>query len=155
ELHQFDCVDLQRFPGGTPYPEIAGAVAARLHLPALQPTTPSGRLLVALDATGIGRAVAELFLDAGLPADVSVVTSTGGIETVREPWLDRAGRRVATWYRVPKPDLVATIQAALQTGRLRFAGALPLGATLRRELLSFRASPTAPDMLSGRDSPDD
>jgi hypothetical protein len=43
-------------------------------------------------------------------------------------------------YRVPKRDLVASVQVVLQTQRLKCAEALPLAQTLVQELLNFRVT---------------
>jgi hypothetical protein len=41
---------------------------------------------------------------------------------------------------VPKRDLVASVQAALQSGTLKFAADLPLAPTLIQEMLNFRVT---------------
>ena len=43
-------------------------------------------------------------------------------------------------YRVPKRDLVGTLQVLLQTGRLKIADALPRAAILVQELLNFKVT---------------
>jgi hypothetical protein len=49
----------------------------------------------------------------------------------------RARYEAGSW-RVPKPELVATLDVALTTGRLKVAQGLPLWSAFREELLAFR-----------------
>jgi hypothetical protein len=114
---------------GTSYPEIVGNVASVLA----SPRVPHGARL-ALDSTGVGRAVTDLFLDARLSAEVIPVTLTGGREVKRERW--NRSRSIGYW--APKSEVVGTTQALLSTGRLKIAKSLPLAAVLQRELLDFR-----------------
>ena len=79
-----------------------------------------------IDATGVGRAVADLFNDCGRA--VTRITITGGDHVHRE------GRE----YRVPKSDLASTAQALLQTDRLQFSARVPLTGLLMGELKDFR-----------------
>ena len=43
-------------------------------------------------------------------------------------------------YRVPKRDLVSTLQVLFQAGRLKVAGDLPEARTLTEELLNFKVT---------------
>jgi hypothetical protein len=79
-----------------------------------------------VDATGVGPPVVDLLTQAQL--NPIAVTITGGDQVARE------GRR----YRVPKRDLVSTVQIALQSGRLKVAQALPEANTLVKEMLAFK-----------------
>jgi hypothetical protein len=152
DAYQFACVDLERFTGMS-YPAIAAAVSAKLALPALQPREGQDSVLFALEITGVGKSVADLFIDARFPADLALITSTGGVETIRDCWIDRSGwAAAAAWFRVPKQDLVAVMLASLQAERLTFAGAMPLAKLLRQELHNFRATPARADELSGRNN---
>jgi len=122
---------IRRYALGTRYPSVVDDVAGLL---AGVPRGVTARL--AVDETGVGRPVVDLFERAGLkPIAVNI---TGGTAVVR------AGRR----YSVPKRELVSVVQAALQTGRLKIAEALPEAATLLRELLAFRVTISA----TGHDS---
>src|SRR5207237_6882902 len=106
---------------GTSYPAIVQAVAALLRRPELRPDPASGlppRL--AIDATGVGRPVIDLFLAAAMPATLYPVTITGG-DAPR--WDGRSA-----W--VPKKDLVGAVQATLQSGRLKVVPMLVLAETL-------------------------
>jgi hypothetical protein len=117
---------LHRWHLGTAYPQIVADVKALLA------QVPGSSL--ALDATGVGRAVVDLFRAAQLPAAqlpaarLVPITITGGNEATR---VDRG------WH-VPKKDLVGSVQAALQARRLRIAPALREAKTLTKELQTFR-----------------
>jgi hypothetical protein len=114
---------VERFELDTPYPQQVRRVEELMQS---APLRERGCQLV-VDQTGAGRPVVDLFREANL--DPAGVTITGGDATGRD------GRD----YRVPKKDLVSTVQALLQTGRLKFAEGLPLAGVLTEELQKFRA----------------
>jgi hypothetical protein len=122
---------LHRFTLGTPYPQIVAAVVDLLRSPPLR-----GSMLV-VDQTGVGRPVVDMLTD-GLEGRVNCqfcpITITAGHEVTRS----EVGQ-----LRVPKKELVASLQVLLQTRRLRIAQALPDAATLVRELETFRVKVTA------------
>jgi hypothetical protein len=81
---------------------------------------------LAVDATGVGRAVVNMLRARGIQLDA--VTLHGG---------DRQG--FADGYvRLPKRDLVGMLQVNLQSGWLKVAQELELAETLRQELLNFK-----------------
>jgi hypothetical protein len=113
---------LERPPLGNPYPAIVERVKTLLQQ---LPSVPTPATLV-VDATGVGRPVADLFAAAQL--DPVAVTITGGDKESHE----RGD------YRVPKRNLVGILQVALQTGQLKVAKSLPEAAILVEELLNFK-----------------
>ncbi len=120
---------IERFRLGTPYPKIVEDVAA---LVAKHPLRQYGSLVI--DATGVGRAVVDMFAAAGV--GFTPVTITGGDAETREatyPW----------HWKVPKRNLVGVVQVLLQTDRLRFAQGLPELPTLLNELQTFQVKLTA------------
>jgi len=127
----YDVGHLERLPLGTPYTD----VPARLHalLRAIDGAhhargQPPARTTLVVDQTGVGIAVVDLLRAAGLsPVAVSI---HGGDATTRGD--DRS-------YRVPKRELVGTVQVLLQGRRLRIAQGLALTPTLTAELANFRA----------------
>ncbi len=119
----FDIGHLERLPLGTSYPAIVDLIAERLR------RMPDA--VLAVDATGVGRAVVDLMLQRRL--DPVCVTITAG-ETAR-----CEGRE---WH-VPKVDLIQTLQVSLQHKRARFATSLPERDQLVRELLSFEQRTSA------------
>ena len=121
--NRFDVRHVHRWPLGTSYPAVIADLMEWFAVGTL-----AGSTLV-VDATGVGRPVVDMIRDANLPADLTPFNITAGF---------REGDGT-----VPKKDLVAAIQAALQTRRLRFAEALPLRPVLERELETFRVKVTA------------
>jgi hypothetical protein len=89
-----------------------------------------GRSVLAVDGTGVGRAVVDLLREEGfqLNLDFYPVLIHGG---------DREHLDKGFW-RVPKRDLVFGAQAALQTERLKFAAGMDNLDTLVQELRDFR-----------------
>ena len=122
---------LQRFALKTPYPAIVAQVATLVR--DLARRTPQPQLRLVVDATGVGRPVVDLLRQEHLPAALIDVTITGGDSVTHE------GRT----YRVPKRDLVSTVQVALQSERLKIAQQLPDAQTLTRELLAFQVKISA------------
>jgi hypothetical protein len=111
-VYDFACLHLERFPLGTPYPAIVESVKARLERPDLGPSPH-----LAIDATGVGRAVVDMVQDASITADISPVTITAGNgDFRREPWHGYYGPAA---YWVAKLHLIGLLQAALLCGRLR------------------------------------
>jgi len=117
----YHIVYLHRFPLKTPYTAIVEAVQELLSRDPLK-----GNYKLVLDTTGVGLPIADMFRQAGMKPACIVIT--GGTITNREG---------STW-RVPKRDLISTLQVLLQSGRLKIAKDLPEAATLMNELLSFR-----------------
>lgn len=122
---------LQRFPPGTAYSEIVdavGKVLAALNGP-----------VVVVDVTAVGGPIAQL-LD------------------WPEVWTRRvtltAGERDAT--KLPRLDVAALLQIALQEGRLAIAPG-PLAGELARDLRTFSPKPSAgaASELAWRDRPSD
>jgi hypothetical protein len=117
---RLDLVHLERYPLGTPYTSVANRVAALVRDPRLL----SPELVV--DAGGVGGAVADILAAEGIL--FVPVTLTGG---------QKARYEGGSW-RVPKPELVAALDVALTTRRLKVAQGLLLWPALREELLAFR-----------------
>jgi len=133
---RYDLRHLQRFPLHTDYPAIVDAVAALLGREPLG----GADVTLALDFTGVGRPIFDLFAKARLRGTLVPVTIHGG---------DAASRDGRGW-RVPKRELISATQVLLQTGRLRIAPALAEAETLVRELADYRVKISA----SGHDSYD-
>jgi len=124
----FHARHLQRFALGTPYPAIVASVAGMLKQPPLTGEKPR----LAVDETGVGAPVVDLFRQARLNASLHPIHITGG-STVN---YDRGVEYV------PKRNLVSVVQVALQTDRLKIASALPEAGTLVRELQDFQVKIT-------------
>src|SRR3954447_5415948 len=128
----YDIVRLERLELGTPYtaiPDRVRTIAQRVQQSWLDavweeegaavragrrvtqhPTLADAPIDVVMDATGVGRPVVDLLREAGL--DPVAVTIHGGDQVIR------VNEREC---RVPKRDLVGSVQAAMQTRRLRAA----------------------------------
>jgi hypothetical protein len=125
---------LHRWPLWTPYPQIVGNVRDMLDRPPLR----GGTAALVVDATGVGRAIVDLFTDAAVSVRLVPVTITAGSEA----------REGFEGWRVPKRDLVGVVQVLLQRRRLRVAKALAEAERLLEEMEAFRVQITA----SGRDT---
>jgi hypothetical protein len=113
---------------GVRYPEIVRTVKGRLV--ALTTPYPPATVRMALDRTGVGRAVGDAFIEAELPCDLVQLTIHGG-DAVTE---DDAG------FRVPKRDLVGATQRMLQESRLTVASVLPLAQAFVEEATNFKVT---------------
>jgi len=122
---------LQRWQLGTKYAKIAADVAELLRRPPFRGTDTT----LVIDRGGVGEAVYEQIEDhaGGGPADLVGVSITGGRKVTS------AGPQ---HYRVPKRELVAALQVAVQNGEIRAASDLELWPTLRSEMESFTAEIT-------------
>lgn len=112
---------LGRYELGTRYPAIIADVARLVSRPPV-----AGHYTLIADATGVGRPVLDMFVDAGLqPVGITI---TGGHEVTEDD----------DGFHVPKRDLVSAVQVLFQSGRLKIVDSLPLASTLVKELLAFR-----------------
>lgn len=125
-VHCYALRYLQRWELNTPYTDIVE------HVSRLMNRAPLPGAALCVDATGVGRAVVDLFRKAKLPARLVPITITGG----------HTMTRVQGGFHVPKKDLVGIMQALLQSRRLRFAADLPQTAVLLKELAAFRVKMT-------------
>jgi len=136
---------IERLPLATPYPDQVDRVAELVSSPEL-----ARDVLVAVDGTGVGRAVVDLLRTALKPfrTPLVAVTITGGTAT----------SRVGSRWSVPKRDLIAAAQVVLQTKRLKIAAGLPTAQTLVDELTAYRVKVSEDGHDSygnGRDAPND
>jgi phage FluMu gp28-like protein len=114
---------VERAPLGTPYPRVVDWVrqVATNRLIA-------GRCELAVDATGVGAPVVEMLRAARLGCDIAAVTMTGG---------ERETQSGQTW-NVPKRDLMAGLQVALESRDLTIAGGIRELEALVRELVDVQ-----------------
>jgi hypothetical protein len=147
----YDVGFLERWQG-KPYPwvvERTGQVVEALRQASvreLPPGTPPPCFFFAIDATGVGRAVVDLFAQARTSdrlrfagVELAAITITGGTAVTED----------GEGFRVPKRDLASAVQALLQEERVKVAPALPLARTLLDELVGFRVKI---DRATGHDS---
>ncbi|MGH9847772.1 MAG: hypothetical protein ACREEM_54490 [Blastocatellia bacterium] len=124
----FHARHLQRYQLGTSYPAIVADVAAMLRRPLFKDVRPT----LAVDGTGVGAAVVDLFRKEKLNAHFRPIIITGGDVVTYDSGVTR----------VPKRDLVGVTQVALQTSRLKIAADLPDAQTLVNELQNFQVKIT-------------
>jgi hypothetical protein len=118
---------LQRLPLGLSYPAQVQHVADLLMRPPLYGNENQAPAQLIIDETGVGRAVGDIFNDAGLrPIRLSI---TAGSELT---WASNERVHVA------KTILISTVDAMLHTGTLRFAAALSEAGAMKDELQDFR-----------------
>jgi hypothetical protein len=141
EYYRYECRYLERYPLGTPYPRIVASVGDLLTR---TPLARNSRL--AIDASGVGVAVCDLFTEANIQHTAVVIT--GGTL-----WHKESARR---WY-VSKHLLVSTIQKFLSSEALGISRQLPAAALLRAELQNFRVkiSKTAQEVYEAREGQHD
>lgn len=130
----YACRELRRWPLGTPFPQIAGELAALLARSAVSANViPLGLATVVVDVTGVGHAVVDMVERAvGSPERVVRVVVTAG---------QAAGFDRGAW-QVPRKELIGVLQTSMQTGKLSIASSLPEARTLVAELQTFKAKAT-------------
>jgi len=121
-LYHFAVRHLHLWPLGTAYPVIVSDVRQLFAAP------PLARSILAVDQTGVGRAVVDLFRAAGITASLLPYTITHG----------ESGHGST----VAKKNLVGAVQVPLQDRRLKIAESLPLAPVLATELGLFRVKVT-------------
>lgn len=129
EITKLDCRYLKRWRLRTPYPQIVRDVVQIVN--SLDPALSSEgvRPVLAVDKTGCGAAVVDLFKAEKINAELRPIMITGGSKVTIEDGD----------YRIPKRDLVAVTQVALQNRTLKIASQLPEAETLTKELANFEA----------------
>jgi hypothetical protein len=127
KVERVDVRHLQRLPLGLSYPLQVQHVSNLLARPPLCGHENQAPAELVIDETGVGRAVGDIFAEAGLrPKRVSI---TAGSEVT---W---AG---SDRWHVAKTILISTVDAMLHTGTLRFAAALSEAGAMKNELQDFR-----------------
>lgn len=119
---------LKRYPIGTSYGAIVEEMAGKMR------QAPEGTRLI-VDATGVGRAVVDMFREHEQLRASSIfhaVTITAGSEETRE----------GSYWKVPKRNLVGAVQVLLQGQRLKIASELPDTPVLVSELQNFKVKIT-------------
>lgn len=124
-LTHVHCRHLERFPLMTRYTDIVQTVQSRLK-------RLKGQSFLAVDKTGVGAGPFELLEAARL--NPIGITITGGDKA-------QQGAHVRD-QRVPKRDLVGSVQVALQNRILKF-DRIPFEATLKKEIQNFRVKISA------------
>lgn len=122
---------IERIALGTPYPRVVDRIRAVTHELAF-----AGRCALVIDGTGLGAPVVDMLLEPGIGCDLTAVTITGGAQESRTRW---------PYVSVPRRDLIAGIQLALEKGQIVIARRMQESAALLRELLSVRLDRDSPE----------
>jgi hypothetical protein len=130
ETFTYTCRHLQRWQLRTSFQTIVADTARmmnsrEMHQGDKQPT-------LAVDATGLGAPVVDLFKAERMAATLEPIQITGGSDVTNDNGVTR----------VPKRDLVSTAQVFLQSDRLKIVPTLPDAQTLTRELQNFQVKIT-------------
>jgi hypothetical protein len=124
-VEQLNCIHLQRWKLRTSYPSIVADVCEMIN--GLKPERTKCKPFLAIDATGVGAPVVDLFKRERINAQLVPVQIIGGTNVSEENGMTR----------VPKRDLVSVVQVGLQNRKLKIAESLQLAETLNRELQNF------------------
>ena len=116
-------VGLERVPLGTPYPVVVERLWRLTHRMGL-----IGQVKVVVDATGVGSPVVDAMRQAGLGAEVTAVTITGG---------DKESNKGMD-YHVPKQDLMMGLQLLLEKRELKISRKVGEAGALVKELVNMR-----------------
>jgi len=126
EVEQLHCIHLHRWQLRTSYPAIVADVVKMIN--ELDPERiTGGKTVLAIDATGVGAPVVDLFKREKINAILAPIQIVGGANVSNENGMTR----------VPKRDLVSVVQVGLQNRKLKIAESLNLAETLSRELQNF------------------
>ncbi len=120
---------VERVALGTPYPLVVERVREIVRSDGVQ-----GECVVVADATGVGDAVVDSLRRAGLGCEICAVTITGGDQARAHARPGGGG------WNVPKQDLIAAVQMALEKGEMRIAKRMREVGSLVRELLDLQMS---------------
>jgi hypothetical protein len=93
---------------------------------------PKDKTTLAIDATGVGAPVVDLFRREKINAELKPIQIVGGANVSSEFGMTR----------VPKRDLVSVVQVGLQNRTLKIAAQLELAEVLSRELQNFQVKIT-------------
>ena len=122
---------LERLSLDATYPDTVARINTLLQSDEIKGQETGGGADLILDVTGSGKAVIELFERTGLePIAVTIVG--GGVDETMVTERDR---------RLPKVELVGTLQVLYQSGRLKMVKDLDLVPTLVDELQAFKMRP--------------
>lgn len=133
---KYTVTGLLRYPLGTPYTSSDGlkpGVGEQLRDLLRSPSHHLSGSIMAVDQTGVGRAVIDTFRVLNLPVTMVPITITAG----------QNHSQAADGWHVPKKDLVGVLQVLFQSGRLEIVESLRLRDTFLAELDSFRVKVTS------------
>jgi hypothetical protein len=124
---RYDVVHLHRWPLNTPYPKVVADVAAMAGAPGVTDAC------IAIDGTGVGRPIVDLFIQANLKVSVRPVLITAG---------NAVKYAEGGYIHVSKIILVGVLRSLSDRKLLRFAKGLALAKTTEKELANFKVKVT-------------
>jgi hypothetical protein len=127
-VFDYACRHLERWPLGTSYPEVVERMEALYSKPPLKGST------LAVDQTGVGRAVVDMLRRAELDARLLPITITTGAAV---KFNDDGS------WRVGKKELVSVLRVLLESRHMQVSRSLRESETLVKELQNFRVRVTA------------
>jgi hypothetical protein len=131
EITKLNVIHLQRWQLRTSYPAIVADVVKMINgLKEYQ--SPDYKPVLAIDATGVGAPVVDLFKRERINAEFKPIQIIGGANISEEFGITR----------VPKRDLVSVVQVGLQNKTLKIASQLPEAEILSKELQTFQVKIT-------------
>lgn len=116
---------LYRYPLRTPYPDVVSDIIRRLG----GKDADRRDAVLAVDGTGVGRAVVDMFQYADLPCHMQSIVITGGVKVEGS--------------HVPKRDLIGAVQVLLHTKRLQVAKQSAMTEAWAKEMQNYRLKLTA------------
>ncbi len=128
QKYSFDCRHIHRWKLRTPYPVIVADTVRWMNSEAVNKGVKA-RPTLAIDKTGVGSPVVDLFKNEKMHARLVPVLITAGDSVTKD----------GDTVRVPKRNLVSSISIALQNGKLKYSDQLELTSTLIAELQNFKA----------------
>ena len=126
----------------------------------------SNQCVLVFDATGVGKAVKDMFWDRGIRDMIPIVYTAGGKASYVyrdesdkrfQPSTGRSAFTVKTLdeIRVPKPDLVDAAKLELERHGVRVAKGVPYREEFERQMIEFRGKMNAKGYVSYNNSKDE
>ena len=118
---RYEVCHIERLPQGTRYPAVISQLQVLMRTP---PLAQQGTLIA--DVTGVGLPIFQTLQQQGLRPQPLLLH--GGDKVSREGAI----------FRVPKRDLIGSVQVLLQARRVKFGATLPFVDVLVHELSTYR-----------------
>jgi hypothetical protein len=127
----YQCRFLHRWQLKTRYTDIVEDVLKWTNSPTVTKNVQH-RTILAVDQTGVGAGVVDLFRRSEMRSKLVSIMITAGSQVTRDYYS----------IKIPKRELVGEVAVALQNHTLRISPELPLSETLIKELENFNAKTT-------------
>ena len=131
ENFTYQCRFLHRWPLKTRYTDIVEDVLKWTNSPTVTKNVQH-RTILAIDQTGVGAAVVDLFRRSEMRSKLVPIMITAGSQITKDSYS----------IKIPKRELVGVVAVALQNHTLRISPELPLSEMLIKELENFNAKIT-------------